>query len=171
MRTLVMNQVFITSDHHFRNQSMSPRGYLNEFNNWMIERWNTVVTNDDEVFHLGDFSELDDWNTSLVVKQLNGYKTLIMGNHDYRKKRDRSSWLAIGFDEVIEYPILYGQFLLSHSPLSHINVPFFNIHGHYHYGQESKDISDRHYNVSVNYWDHTPVNLNRIKEDIVMRIK
>lgn len=165
-----MNPVFFTSDHHFGpKNTIIPKDYINTRNKMMIEQWNSVVTNDDVVFHLGDFSELDYMNTTNIINQLKGYKILIMGNHD--KNRDRTTWLAHGLNEVIDYPILYEQkFLLSHEHLNDIYAPFFNIHGHFH-NPDQKYISDRHINVGVDYWDHKPVSLNIIKEDFNMRIK
>lgn len=48
----------------------------------MIAKWNAVVRSEDKVFHLGDFSFLNKERTQAIVSQLNGYKILILGNHD-----------------------------------------------------------------------------------------
>lgn len=70
----------------------------------IVRRWNEVVMPDDTVYHLGDVAlgKIDD---SLPrVGELNGYKVLILGNHDRpfmdkRKAEKRQHWL----DEYSKY--------------------------------------------------------------------
>lgn len=164
-----MRSVFLTSDHHFGHKQIieyesRPFADAEEMNETMIERWNTAVKPDDQVFHLGDFSFLNLERTSAIVARLNGYKTLIMGNHD--RGRSRKWWLEAGFHEVSEYPIVYGGFfLLSHEPM-YLNrhMPYFNIHGHIH-GLKYEGTS--HINVSVEHWDYKPVTFEALKAMVV----
>jgi calcineurin-like phosphoesterase family protein len=48
----------------------------------LINNWNSVVSANDEVFILGDFSFRGVTRTNLILSQLNGRKILIQGNHD-----------------------------------------------------------------------------------------
>ena len=85
-----MQKVFFTSDHHFGHGNIidfesRPFMDVEQMNDQMIEAWNSVVGNDDMVFHLGDFSFLNREKTKGIVSKLNGYKHLIMGNHDRGK--------------------------------------------------------------------------------------
>lgn len=53
--------------------------YKMELHNRMIvEKWNSVVGLDDTVICLGDFA----WKNLANIDKLNGYKMLILGNHD-----------------------------------------------------------------------------------------
>lgn len=111
-----MTNVFFTSDHHFGHKLIidfesRPFGSAGEMDQSMIASWNAVVGKGDKVFHLGDFSFLNQEATRNIVSALNGYKILILGNHD--RGRGRNWWLEAGFDEVSEYPIIYKEFLCS----------------------------------------------------------
>jgi calcineurin-like phosphoesterase family protein len=164
-----MQKVFFISDHHFGHSHIidfesRPFSNVEEMNSGMIDCWNSVVGRDDKVFHLGDFSFLNKEKTQSIVSKLNGYKHLIMGNHD--RGRTRSWWLDAGFDEVSEYPIVYGGFfILSHEPMyMNKQMPYANIHGHIH-GQKYE--GNQYINVSVEQWAYKPVLFDQIKEMVV----
>jgi calcineurin-like phosphoesterase family protein len=77
---------FFTSDHHFNHYNIikySSRPYRDvaEMNAALINNWNNTVSNDDEVFYLGDFSMKIDVMLATLPK-LNGKLHLIAGNHD-----------------------------------------------------------------------------------------
>lgn len=163
-----MAGVFMISDHHFGHKSIidfesRPFADAEEMTETMIDKWNAAVGKDDKVFHLGDFSFLNREKTTAIVSRLNGYKTLILGNHD--RGRSRAWWLETGFQEVSEYPIVYGGFFfLSHEPMyMNKHMPYVNIHGHIH-GQKYE--GSHYFNVSVEHWDYTPVAF----EEIVRRV-
>lgn len=76
------------SDQHFYhnslNRQMDVRGFKDyeEMNAYMIAQWNSKVRSKDEVFILGDFSIAKGEATTRILRQLNGKKYLILGNHD-----------------------------------------------------------------------------------------
>jgi calcineurin-like phosphoesterase family protein len=80
-------QTFFTSDTHFDDQLAisyfsRPFQSVDEMNAVMVERWNQVVTDQDLVYHLGDFTTEDlshftEWST-----QLNGNIRILPGNMD-----------------------------------------------------------------------------------------
>lgn len=49
---------------------------------WLINKWNSVVRKQDTVYFLGDFCLKNKEYTENVLKQLKGKKFLIRGNHD-----------------------------------------------------------------------------------------
>lgn len=164
-----MADAFFISDHHFGHKHIidfesRPFGSVEEMTETMVAKWNAAVGKDDAVFHLGDFSFLNKEKTGAILGRLNGTKTLIMGNHD--RGRSRSWWLDAGFDQVSEYPIVYGGFfLLSHEPMyMNKHMPYVNIHGHIH-GQKYE--GNQYFNVSVEHWDYTPVSFGEIKRRVV----
>ncbi|KQX64667.1 metallophosphoesterase [Paenibacillus sp. Root444D2] len=165
-----MANTYFISDHHFGHSSIidfeaRPFADADEMSATMITNWNAVVSQEDKVFHLGDFSFLNKERTKAIVSELNGYKILILGNHD--RGRSRTWWLEVGFDEVSEYPIIYKNFFfLSHEPMyMNKQMPYVNVHGHIH----SQKYEGRHYfNVSVEHWDYTPVSFEQIRDSVVV---
>ncbi|WP_159884645.1 metallophosphoesterase [Paenibacillus puerhi] len=164
-----MSRIYVTSDHHFGHSGIidfesRPFADSLEMNETMIGKWNEVVAPEDRVFHLGDFSFLNLEKTKAIVSRLHGYKTLVLGNHD--RGRPRSWWLEAGFDEVSEYPLVYGGFFfLSHEPMyMNKHMPYVNIHGHIH-GQKYE--GNQYVNVSVEQWDYLPVSFEAIRALVV----
>lgn len=78
---------FFTSDTHFGHARIielcdRPFRDIDEMDAAMVDNWNNVVGPDDEVYHLGDVA-LGPWvRWNDILSALNGYKYLIIGNHD-----------------------------------------------------------------------------------------
>lgn len=156
---------WIISDMHFGHKNIinlekRPFYSLEEMDEAIINNWNSTVDKLETVYVLGDVSFYNMEKTKEIINKLNGYKILIMGNHD--KERTRNWWLDIGFDEVINYPIILdGFYILSHETqyLPEESV-YVNIHGHTH----SKSINKYFYvNVSVENIDYKPISFDEIK--------
>lgn len=84
-----MSRKFIISDTHFGHVNIiklanRPFESVTQMDDYMIQKWNSVVRPNDEVWHLGDFSHrVNDVDTlTKIFKSLNGRKSLIAGNHD-----------------------------------------------------------------------------------------
>ncbi|MCY9589187.1 phosphoesterase [Paenibacillus chitinolyticus] len=161
---------FFISDHHFGHKLIidfesRPFADADEMTDVMIQKWNAAVGSEDKVFHLGDFSFLNQERTQEIVRKLNGYKFLVLGNHD--RGRSRSWWLDAGFDEVSEYPVLYKDFfLLSHEPVyMNKHMPYVNVHGHIH-GQKYE--GKNYFNVCVEHWDYIPLTFEQIRDAVVV---
>ena len=88
-----------TSDHHFGHANIiryctRPFADVDEMNDAMVDRWNDVVADSDEVWIIGDLvmGALTE-NLSHHVSRLRGRKILVPGNHDVcwqgRKKGGR----------------------------------------------------------------------------------
>ena len=80
-------QVFFTSDLHFNHFNICklcgrPFSSRKEMNNTLINNWNSVVMDNDIVFILGDFCFDQRTQWIKFLKQLNGKKYLVVGNHD-----------------------------------------------------------------------------------------
>ncbi|ANL28604.1 metallophosphoesterase domain-containing protein [Rhizobium phaseoli] len=93
---------FYVSDTHLGHErllSMQPRPFssIEEHDEHIIKQWNSVVGDDDIVYHLGDFAFSLKQNADRVRElfgRLNGRKVLIIGNHDVTKKGDLHPTLA-----------------------------------------------------------------------------
>lgn len=150
--------VFVTADHHFGHANilkLDPgRGIfhnVHEMDEELITRWNSTVSNDDVVIHLGDFALSSRMYITSILKRLNGYLVLVCGNHDLC--RTRTFWYNVGFDEVYNKPLVIpGLVVLTHEPAGAFHSDLPNIHGHLH----SKG---RERCVSVELTDFRPVPL------------
>ncbi|MCZ2224280.1 MAG: metallophosphoesterase [Chitinophagales bacterium] len=79
--------IWVTSDTHYNHINIikycdRPFSSVEEMNEKMIENYNNLVKIEDEVYFLGDFSFFQLRETLDLLKRLNGYKHLILGNHD-----------------------------------------------------------------------------------------
>lgn len=143
---------YFISDLHFGHQG-TLRFERTQFKNveehdaFIIESINSVVDHGDELYILGDVG----WGKHFrKVKELNGRKTLILGNHD---GGSRSQYLEL-FADIYATPIYLNKKIL----LSHVPVPVpkgvFNVHGHLHGAY--LDLPT-HLNVSCHMIDYKPI--------------
>ena len=107
---------------------------IQEHDEHIIQKWNSVVGKDDTVFVLGDVSLSDQKNdVSEKLSRLNGHKILVMGNHDHCTK---TFYRNSGFEDVNDGPIFIqnGKIILSHEPAkeAYENPYAINIYGHLH---------------------------------------
>lgn len=157
---------YFISDTHFYHYNIirycdRPFDDIERMNDYMIQEWNSVVTDNDTVYFLGDFGFGDKDMLTNICSQLKGKKYILRGNHDYR--RGKQSWRDIGFEEVYDKKIELGKnIILSHEPK---DVPndVLNIHGHIHNVPLSDAFNkDNHYCVSVEMIDYVPITLEQI---------
>lgn len=81
------DHVFFTSDTHFGHANIirfckRPFENVEEMNEVLIENWNKVVSDDDTVFHLGDFAFGGSNVWKEIIPRLKGHINLIIGNHE-----------------------------------------------------------------------------------------
>lgn len=98
----------------------------------LVDYWNEVVTDDDEVWFLGDLGFGSREYISSLVAKLKGHKHMIYGNHDHFSV---SYYGSMGFETVSKKPIILKErFMLSHAPRPDMlnNPDTFYIFGHIH---------------------------------------
>ena len=161
-----MGKTFFIADTHFgsdavRRYENRPFKTAEEMDRVMIERWNSVVSPGDEVWHLGDFGA--EGAESEVLKKLNGIIYLVRGNHE---EDSNEAYRRAGFRKVYDLPVLLNEaWILSHQPVYvSNNMPYVNIFGHVHSNPAYRDYSPHHFCVSAERIDYTPVELCRISE-------
>ena len=163
-------KVFAISDTHFGHvnilkfeQKFRPFSTIEEHNEELVKRWNSVVSPQDTVWHLGD-AVFGMFNLN-YIRRLNGHKRLVMGNHD---RFDTQAYLNNGFERLygavsVERK-LNGQrvkCILTHIPVSEhqFHRYHFNVHGHLHHNV----LEDQRYiNVSCEQINLTPVELDSL---------
>ena len=91
------------------NFQSSNRSYssIEEMDQDLIRNWNDVVSEDDDVYILGDFGFKSRYDWKTYVDQLKGRKHLIIGNHD--EKYVRQDKYRNLFDEVCHIKRIYDH--------------------------------------------------------------
>lgn len=160
------NRIFIISDTHFGHTNICnfesekrPFNSVEEHDAELVYRWNSTVKRNDTVWHLGDvlFGE----NSFETLKQLNGVKKLVMGNHDHYPITRYMEHFSQIFGTV-----KLRDCILSHIPVHPGQFGRFkaNIHGHMH----SKKLDDlRYINVSAEQINLTPILLDTVMLRVV----
>ena len=135
---------FFTSDHHFSHGSVLKfdmgRNFENvhEMNKHLINEWNSVVSEGDTVYHLGDLF----WNKKAIItilnEYLNGDIVWILGNHDKLKDANKIKLACPKIKEITYYKELKRNnihLVLMHYPIQEWNRKHYgsiHLHGHSH---------------------------------------
>ena len=168
-----MSKIWITSDLHLghdREFIWGARGYanVNEMNMKQIEKFNSVVSDEDEVWILGDLVLGDIEGGLALLKQLKGKIHVCLGNHDTGKREQ--AYRDMGWDVQLCAKLKYKKlnFYLSHYPTittnGEIESPFqvtWNTHGHTHSTNEWSEFPYC-YNVNVDAHNGYPVSIDKI---------
>lgn len=156
-------KTFVTSDTHFGHENIirycnRPFGSTSQMNEAMIERWNARVGVEDSIYFLGDFAMgrgVDEVFVRTIINQLNGFKIMILGNHDQPSKW--GSGLAsivcdndirnvnIVSDQICTVKIDGKQFVMCHYPLADWDNKHhgtIHLHGHVHTQFRTKAVHD-----------------------------
>ena len=173
-----MTNTFVISDTHFNHanilnftnyegEKIRP-GFdsVEEMNEHMIDLWNSVVRDNDVVYHLGDVhfgGYLNETSNRTILNSLRGRKYLIVGNHDHLN----DPILHDHFKKVTFWNYLKEHDVaLSHLPLHESTLGegkggknTLNIHGHIH---RNPPPTDRHINVSVEWVNYVPQEVSEL---------
>jgi len=165
-----MSNLWFISDTHFSHENMlrftnhdgertRPEfASVQEMDQAMIDRWNSVVQPGDKIYHLGDVG-FDKNALDRILPKLHGHKRLILGNHDtfdmhfYRRHFDKIlvSWRGLGRGLIFShYPLLIDD---------QDRRMIANVHGHIH---RSHINNPRYINISVEVIDYTPVHADTL---------
>ena len=134
---------------------------IQEHDQYVISQYNSVVGPDDLVYILGDACFTPKETGGKLLKQLNGRKILVTGNHD---KFTDNEYRSMGFIDVIHHPIYYNNnIILSHIPtMECFNSPYvINVHGHVH-GHILN--LPNFFNVNVELTNYLPINITVFEE-------
>ncbi|MFW6002464.1 MAG: hypothetical protein ACOCQD_03910 [archaeon] len=158
---------FFTSDEHYHHKNVirycnRPYKNINEMNKALIENHNNIVSKDDIVYHLGDFSMISrsqGQKLESIINNLNGMNILILGNHDDLLP---FTYVNMGFASV--HTALYvEEFLLIHDPAMAVAVDDDQkvLCGHLH--ELTKFVNPCILNVGVDIWDYKPVSIDTVR--------
>lgn len=142
---------YYIADLHFGHQNClkfdnRPFDTIEEHDAALVANWNSVVTDDDDVYILGDFTLCNGEFALKILKQLKGKLHLIIGNHDAKMlKNDK---VRECFCEITAYKELSDcskHIVLCHYPICAYNRHYYgayHFYGHVHNGVESGIIAD-----------------------------
>jgi calcineurin-like phosphoesterase family protein len=172
--------IFVISDTHFGHANIikycnRPFADIDEMDEMMIQKWNSVVKPGDKVYHLGDVYMGDSGRFLKKFARLNGKKRLIVGNHDDLKKKLGDTDLRLGdlFEKVSLWRI-FTEFglMMTHVPLHESSLvrgkkndgsPYdecVNVHGHIHTNPSPEG---PYRCVCVEQIDYTPISIERLR--------
>ena len=174
--------IYFTADNHFCHGNIigscqRPFNNMHKMNKVMIERWNSCVNANDEVYILGDFQYRGTGKeANEILSRLKGRKYLIKGNHEHYLtdqffRPEAFEWIKDYF--VLKYEGM--EFILFHFPmLSWHKSHYGSIHlyGHVHnsallypeFGEKVKLLGPKAINVGVDVHDFYPVSIKKIIE-------
>lgn len=156
---------YFISDTHFNHENIlkyerTEFTHIEDHNKFILEILQKTLTQNDTLYHLGDFGTV----TNEIVSEWNkikGKKIIILGNHD-----KSSSKLKDLFDEIHKEPIFYTKrILLSHESLP-VTEETLNVHGHLHGAKLNKP---NYFNISFAVNNYKLTNKKEI-ENIIARI-
>lgn len=178
-----MANVYFTSDTHFghdRDFIYKPRGFqsIQEHDETIIERWNSIVTSQDIVYHLGDAMLGADHQYGLdCLAQLNGTIHMIRGNHDTVKRwweyEDAWPHLVIhGWSDILKeqgYKFYLCHYKTETSCIENMAPSkhhLINLHGHTHDSRKFENDNPFQYNVALDAHNCYPVHIDQVIWDI-----
>tara|TARA_R110002074_G_scaffold402324_1_gene606974 strand:- start:23135 stop:23674 length:540 start_codon:yes stop_codon:yes gene_type:complete len=173
---------WFTSDLHLGHANVikhcnRPFTDVDEMDRVLIQNWNDRITDDDEVYVLGDLTLTSRADRVLedILYRLRGTLYLLKGNHDaWYKKRP-------GDEEhsSLYYPGVYDEFKDNHKLYVLCHYPFetwnkshhgsYHLHGHCHgnaqvRGDKPGITGTRRLDVGVDCHDYAPISLEEVNE-------
>lgn len=172
---------FYISDTHFGHKAMidwdhRPFKDVNDMDEQIIRNWNDKVSEEDEVYILGDFTYRSVHDPEWYLEQLAGKKYLVIGNHDKKMLKNSEAMKHFkNVDKIMSITDCGKRLHLCHFPMLVWEGKQFghiHLHGHLHedkYGvMNSRTIGVNVYNVGCMLYDYTPVSLEEILKNNCM---
>ena len=170
-----MGNIYVTSDLHFghdREFVWKVRGYnsIEEMNEDYVHKWNTTVSDEDDVYVLGDLM-LGDKSNIEYIKRLKGIIHIVLGNHDTRTREEMYRELPNVVEVMWAIKLDYRKyhFFMTHFPAMTGNLEkeslrqmTLNLYGHTHQNTNFYEDRPYMYHVGVDSHDGYPVLLDTI---------
>jgi calcineurin-like phosphoesterase family protein len=148
-----------------------PYASVEEMDDALIANWNAVVTRNDQIYVLGDFSMKPADVVSGYLKRLNGMKFLIRGNHDRVSDELLASKAWKWVEHYHELKHDGSKFVLFHYPMWSWRGSWrgaIHLYGHVHNkGQGYEALCEGRgfsYNVGVDVNNYYPVSMEKVIE-------
>ena len=138
---------------------------VEQMNETMIERHNSVVRPQDKVYFLGDVIMSAKSSALDFLARMNGTKVLIKGNHDLCKPQ-----AYLEYFKDIRGSHQFDGMILTHIPVHPESLARWglNVHGHLHANRVNLPLAQipdrRYFNVSMEQINYTPISLEEVKK-------
>jgi len=151
---------FFVADSHLGHYNIlkycnRPFNSIEEMDEEIIKRFNSVVSKDDIVIHAGDFTLKGKREAYKYVEQLNGQNIFLKGSHDYWLKGTKSH--EIWEKKIEDMYIVVCHYPLLSWPRSHYGS--IMLHGHCHGAIPSEG---RRMDIGVDTNNFYPYSFNEI---------
>jgi len=170
-----LDKQYVVSDLHLGHENIikyanRPFQSVEEMDEALIRSWNKIISDEDEVWFLGDFSFHDNRTTEQMFRLLRGTKNIVLGNHDKKNARRKLPyWREIGFKGVYsQHVTLNHSIVLSHHPIT-VGVGQLNIHGHIHVPEYLTHDRRNHFCSAVEFLDYKPISIAKVIEVVRKR--
>lgn len=178
--TYTESNTFFTSDLHFDHANIikycnRPFSSINHMNTVLVNEWNRVVKEGDNVFICGDFCFGSKQRWRDLLNMLNGNKYLIIGNHDkeipantFAGVKDRMN-IKVYDSEIDDIQ----EIILDHYPMltwKNSHRGSWNLFGHVHSINNSfLTPSNNQYDVGVDNNNFAPISYLDVKTKITQQ--
>lgn len=178
--------IYFSSDTHFghdRDFVWKARGFesVEEMNEAIVKNFNSIVTDEDDLYLLGDVIMGDKSNIE-YLKRLNGKIHIIFGNHDTSTRRkmyaELDNVVECSWAEMLKYK-KYNIFL-SHYPTMVVNEDIaeieslkqctLNFFGHTHQIETFYEHDPRMFHVGVDSNNCYPVPIDKAIEEMYEKL-
>ena len=177
--------IYFTSDlhlNHNRGFIYEPRGFhsVEEMNEAIINLWNKIVTDDDDVYLLGDVMLGDTQLGIELFKRLKGKIHIVLGNHDTDNRVELYRTLPNVVEVALALKIKYNGYhiLMTHYPcfsgsLHHesLKKTTCNFYGHTHQNTNFYQDIPFMYHVGVDSHNCTPISIDDILKEMEEKVK
>lgn len=168
--------LYFTSDTHWGHKNIikycsRPFSSIEEHDEGLILNWNSMVTDKDDVYHLGDFAFATEEYVISILKRLKGKIHFVCGNHDkVVKNSSKIKSMLASYQEYVELkvPTPNGKkhIVLFHFPIESWHKKHYgsyHLHGHVHGSMvKTESNSNLRVDVGVDVWNYYPVSVSEI---------
>lgn len=169
-----MSELFFTADTHFGHRNVikycnRPFETVEQMDQTIIDRWNSMVSPSDVIYHLGDFT-FKDHLIEQYVSQLNGKIHLVLGNHDKKVNLLKPYFASVS--HYIELRSVKPNIIMFHYAMRVWNKRHYgtwHLYGHSH--GSLPDNNDKSLDVGVDTNDFYPYSYQQLQQIMEQRDK
>lgn len=166
--------IYYTADLHLGHENIlkhcsRPFKTIAEMNRVLIDNWNSIVTDKDDIYAVGDLAFRSDKSETLeIIKKLKGRKYLAVGNHDGKLLNyPEFAELFSDIKDIFDISDNGRRVIICHYPILEWDGFFrgsYHIYGHIHNGSPDAaaimKTRERAFNAGVDLNDFIPQTLD-----------